>query len=80
MAQQDQNVCKYDKYGFCKFRTTCRKQHIKEICSKMAVKVKNVTWDILKCVGTTEKLDTVNLENGVCLNMKVMSTRKWKKQ
>ena len=34
MAQQDQNVCKYNKYGFCKFRTTCRKQHIKKICSK----------------------------------------------
>ena len=32
MAQQ--NVCKYNKYGFCKFRTTCRKQHIEEICSK----------------------------------------------
>ena len=33
MAQQNQNVCIFNKFGFCKFRINCRKQHILEICS-----------------------------------------------
>ena len=34
MAQQNQNVCSINKYGFCKFREACRKHHIMEICQK----------------------------------------------
>ena len=56
------------------------KNILRKSAQKIAVKVKNATLDILKYVGTTEKLVTVNSENGVCLNMKVMSTRIWKQQ
>ena len=34
MAPQNQNVCSFNKYGFCKFKLNCRKQHIMEKCSK----------------------------------------------
>ena len=34
MAHQNLNVCDFNKYGFCKFKSTCRKPHIMEICSK----------------------------------------------
>ena len=33
MAQQNQNLCIFNKYGYCKFKYTCRKQHIQEKCS-----------------------------------------------
>ena len=33
MANQNLNVCDFNKYGFCKFKSTCRKPHIMEICS-----------------------------------------------
>ena len=42
MAQQNQNVCIFNKYGYCKFKNTCRKQHIQEKCS-------NEKCEILKC-------------------------------
>ena len=32
MAQQNQ-VCSFNKFGFCKFGSTCRKQHVSEKCS-----------------------------------------------
>ena len=32
MALPNQNVCSFNKYGFCKFRLACRKQHIMENC------------------------------------------------
>ena len=33
MADQNLNICDFNKYGFCKFKSTCRKPHIMEICS-----------------------------------------------
>ena len=33
---QAQNVCKYFKYGFCKFRTYCKARHVEEICTDLA--------------------------------------------
>ena len=42
MAQQNQNVCIFNKYGYCKFKYTCRKQHIQEKCS-------NEKCEILRC-------------------------------
>ena len=33
MAQK--NVCSFNKYGFCKFRLNCRRQHVMEKCSKL---------------------------------------------
>ena len=37
-----QTVCNFNKYGFCKFRLTCRRQHVTELCD-------NSSCDILKC-------------------------------
>ena len=28
----NQNVCRHNKYGFCKFGNTCRTRHVEEIC------------------------------------------------
>ena len=39
MAQQNENVCKFNKYGFCKFRSTCRIQDNIEICSKIGCEI-----------------------------------------
>ena len=33
---QAQNVCKYFKYGFCKFRSYCKAKHVDEICTDLA--------------------------------------------
>ena len=32
---QVHNVCKFYKYGFCKFRTYCKARHVEEICSDL---------------------------------------------
>jgi hypothetical protein len=37
-----QNVCSWNKFGFCKHRETCRKFHAKEVCD-------DKECDILKC-------------------------------
>ena len=31
-----QNVCRYNKYGYCKFGEVCRKLHIDELCEDSA--------------------------------------------
>ena len=40
MAQQNRNICIFNKFGFCKFKTNCRKQHILEICSNQNCETK----------------------------------------
>ena len=40
MAQVKQNVCTFNKYGFCRFRSNCRKQHLMEICSNKDCEIK----------------------------------------
>ena len=29
-----EEICKYNQYAFCKFRTNCRKRREKELCSQ----------------------------------------------
>ena len=31
-----ENVCRHNKFGYCKFDKTCRKRHVEEICDKKA--------------------------------------------
>ena len=31
----DMEVCKYQKFGFCKFKGTCKNQHLVEICENL---------------------------------------------
>ena len=40
MAYQNLNVCHFNKYGFCKFKSTCRKPHIMEICSNNGCEIR----------------------------------------
>ena len=40
MAEENQNVCYFNKYGFCKFKLTCRKKHNMEICSKKSCEIR----------------------------------------
>ena len=28
----DENICLYNKFGYCKYRETCKYKHVKEIC------------------------------------------------
>ena len=41
-AQNHQNVCRYNKFGYCKHKDMCRNQHINEICE-------NSLCDIISC-------------------------------
>ena len=36
-----ENVCQRNKYGFCKFRQVCRKQHITEKCENLNCEIEN---------------------------------------
>ena len=27
-----ENVCRYNKFGFCKFKSNCKNKHIEELC------------------------------------------------
>ena len=36
-----QNVCSFNKYGYCKFRNNCRKMHVDEICENQACEITN---------------------------------------
>ena len=59
MAQQNQNVCSYNKYGFCKFGATCRKQHLMEKCL-------NKTCEIDKCSFRHPKVYRYFRDIGYC--------------
>ena len=34
-----QAVCKFNKFGFCKFNNMCRNEHVKELCENSSCKV-----------------------------------------
>ena len=36
-----QNVCRYYKFGFCKYKDNCRKMHIHEKCENRCCEIKN---------------------------------------
>ena len=38
-----QNICNFNKFGFCKFRDRCRKQHVNDKCE-------NSSCDISVCM------------------------------
>ena len=59
MAHKDQNVCVFNKYGYCKFRLTCRKQHILEICP-------NQNCEILRCSLRHPKICRYFRDFGMC--------------
>ena len=38
-AQNVRNVCLYFKFGYCKHKDCCRKQHVKEVCVNKACEI-----------------------------------------
>ena len=34
MAELSENVCRFNKHGFCKFRDLCRYKHVDELCAR----------------------------------------------
>ena len=36
--KMERKVCTYNKFGFCKFKDTCRNQHIVQICEDLSCK------------------------------------------
>ena len=34
-----QNVCRYNKFGFCKFQEVCRKKHVNEKCNSSSCEI-----------------------------------------
>ena len=59
MAIENQNVCYFNKYGFCKFKLTCRKKHNMEICS-------NKNCEIRLCSFRHPKSCRYHREIGYC--------------
>ena len=54
MAAQ-QNVCKYNKFGFCKYQDRCRNLHVNEICENSACDWSNcMQRHPMKCKYYTE--------------------------
>ena len=41
MKMAIENICLHNKYGFCKFRDTCRKRHVAEKCEKVNCEIEN---------------------------------------
>ena len=35
------SVCRYNKFGFCKFKTSCRKRHVSELCDSSECDISN---------------------------------------
>ena len=74
-----ENVCLFNKYGFCKFRETCRKIHYREICIEDSCETSSCTkrhprkckyFEIYKrckfgtfCLFSHETNDVTNLDD-----------------
>ena len=59
MAIENESVCFFNKYGFCKFKLTCRKYHNMEICSKRGC-------EVLKCSLRHPKTCRYHRDIGYC--------------
>ena len=40
MAEENQNFCYFNKYGYCKFKLTCRRKHNMENCSEKSCEIR----------------------------------------
>ena len=58
-AQNIQNVCLFYKFGYCKHKDCCRKQHVKKVCD-------NNSCDISKCSFRHPKICKFYRDNGQC--------------
>ena len=67
-----QNVCRYYKFGYCKFGEKCRNLHIEEKCE-------NKQCDITNCDKRhprpfTEIMEDASIQNIVNMNMFIKKT------
>ena len=66
-----QNICNFNKFGFCKFRDRCRKQHVNDKCenSSCDISVYCACLDTQEDADVTVNTNGVNMVNGAGLNM-----------
>ena len=55
-----QVLCSFNKFGYCKYRETCRKRHITEICEKTSW---YLNMKIAKLDSTIKELDEKTIES-----------------
>ena len=56
---QEQEVCGFFKFGYCKFKDTCRKKHHSELCE-------NTSCEIRKCLLRHPKICRYYRDFGRC--------------
>ena len=54
-----QNVCSWFKFGYCRHREYCRRQHVKDICEKIECEVSN-------CISRHPKICKFYRDYGKC--------------
>ena len=64
-----QNVCRYFKFGHCKFGNKCRLMHVKEMCENFSCDANACNFDILKFVNSSETTAGVNLVTGAHISI-----------
>ena len=64
-----QNVCRYFKFGFCRFKEMCRFMHISEVCENPSCEIKLCNLRHPRICNFLETITDVSLVNGVHLNM-----------
>ena len=52
-------LCLYNKFGYCKHKDHCRKQHVKEVCAK-------ISCDISNCTSRHPKICKFYRDYGMC--------------
>ena len=53
MQSQDSSICKYNQYGFCKYRKSCKDFHVSEVCE-------HTTCENNSCIKRQPKFNTGN--------------------
>ena len=58
------NVCKFEKFGYCKLKEECKDYHPTEVCERKTVIFQDAKEDILKLANSLNQ-DTANLKKHV---------------
>ena len=66
------NICRRNRYGYCKYRDHCHFRHEKIICIDSNCNILNCEKDTQKFVIGTNSMEDVNLHHSVSLSMKTM--------
>ena len=50
MDSENKNVCRHNKFGFCKFGKTCKKKHLSDICVNLSDICVNLSCRTYNCL------------------------------